>query len=58
MKTFSLSALANYKTTILGIAGAILGYLIQHHIGNVGFEQMLQQLDLLLLGAAASDAAK
>jgi hypothetical protein len=57
MKTFSLSALANYRTTIFGCAAATLSYLVQQHIGNVGLEQALLSLSLMLAGASAADAA-
>jgi len=58
MKTFSLSAVSNYRTTIFGLAAAVLSYLVQNHIGNVGIEQTLLSLALLMTGAAASDANK
>ena len=58
MKTFSLSALSNYRTTIFGCVSAVLSYLVTNHIGNVGIEQTLLSLSLLLAGAAAADAKK
>lgn len=53
-----VTSLKNYRTTACGIAAAVLTYLIQQHIGNVGIEQALLPIAIALGGISASDAAK
>jgi hypothetical protein len=57
MKLF-IESLGNYRTTVFGLASAVLTFLIANHVGPIGIEQTLLSLSLLLSGAAAADAAK
>jgi hypothetical protein len=55
---FLTNVLGHYRTSLFGLAAAVLSYLVSNHIGNMPIEQTLLSLALLLGGAAAADAAK